>query len=132
MPGTAATLTEDQRRLLEKPNFAHLTTLRPDGSPHATVVWVDLDGDDILVNTAEGRVKTRHLRDDRRVALSVHDEENPYERVCVTGQVVEMTHEGADEHIDALAKKYMGQDRYPGRAPGEQRVILRIRPERVA
>jgi PPOX class probable F420-dependent enzyme len=95
-------------------------------------VWVDLDGDDIIVNTAEGRLKASNVQRDPRVAISVAKQEDPYSRVVVRGVVIEMTHEGADEGIDRLAKKYLGQDRYPWRSPDERRVVLRIRAEHVA
>jgi len=124
-------LSESVRELLEAPNFAHLATLMPDGSPQVTAVWVDYDGKHVLVNTAEGRQKPRNIRRDRRVALSVISQENPYSWATVRGRVVELTHDGADAHIDKLAKKYLGQDTYPFRQPGEQRVIVKIEPERV-
>lgn len=127
-------LSESARALLEGPNFAHLATLMPDGSPQVTPVWVDVDADGthVLVNTAEGRVKPRNVRRDPRVALSVANQENPYQMVSIRGRVVEITHEGADAHIDKMAKKYLGQDTYPFRRPGERRVILKIAPEHVA
>ncbi|WP_322819664.1 PPOX class F420-dependent oxidoreductase [Tepidiforma sp.] len=127
----AATIPASHRDLFEKPNFGHLATLMPDGSPQVTPVWVDIEGDTILFNTAEGRVKTRNLDRDGRVAISVADQNNPYRYIQVRGRVVSRTHDGADAHIDRLAKKYLGQDRYPFRQPGEQRVIFRIQPEHV-
>ncbi|WBL35048.1 PPOX class F420-dependent oxidoreductase [Tepidiforma flava] len=126
-----ASIPASHRDLFEKPNFGHLATLMPDGSPQVTPVWVDIEGDTILFNTAEGRVKTRNLDRDGRVAISVADHQNPYRYIQVRGRVVSRTHEGADAHIDKLAKKYLGQDRYPFRQPGEQRVIYRIQPEHV-
>ncbi len=126
-----AVIPPSHRDLIEKPNFGHLATLMPDGSPQVTPVWVDLDGDTILVNTAEGRVKTRNLDRDGRVAISIADQQNPYRYIQVRGRVIGRTHEGADAHIDRLAKKYLGQDTYPFRRPGEQRVIYRIQPEHV-
>jgi PPOX class probable F420-dependent enzyme len=128
----AATLSEGVRKLLAGQNFAHLATLMPDGSPQVTVVWVDVDGDEIVVNTAEGRQKPRNLRADPRVALSVAGQANPYEAAFIRGRVVAMTHDGADDHIDKMAKKYTGQERYQMRAPGEQRLLIRIRPEHVS
>jgi len=127
----AAPLPDDARELLEAPNIAHLTTLMPDGSPQVTPVWVDYDGRYVLVNTAEGRQKPRNVRRDPRVALSVTDRENPYVWAMIRGRAVELTHEGADDHIDRLAKKYLGEDRYPFRQAGEQRVIVKIEPLRV-
>lgn len=119
------------RDLFAKKTFAHLATVGADGAPQVTPVWCDLDGDVVRINTARGRVKDRNLRRNPRVALSVLDPDNPYRYVQVRGRVVEMTEEGADAHIDALAKKYLGQDRYPYRQPGEVRVIVKIAPERV-
>ncbi len=127
----SATLSEGVKKLFREPNFAHLATLMPDGSPQVTPVWVDLEDGRILVNTAEGRVKPRNVRNDPRVAISIHRQDNPYSAAFVRGRVVEIIHEGADELIDKLAKKYLGQDRYPYRQPGEQRVILVIEPEHV-
>jgi PPOX class probable F420-dependent enzyme len=128
----AVQLSEAAQKLFREPNFAHLATLMPDGSPQVTPVWVDFDGKFILVNTAEGRRKPRNIRRDPRVALDVTSREDPYRMVTVRGRVVELANEGADEHIDKLAKKYLGQDRYPFRQPGERRVILKIEPEHVA
>lgn len=124
-------LTERDRRILEAPNFASIATAMPDGAPQVSTVWIDLDGDDVLVNTGEGLVKTENVRRDPRVAISVADQqEDPYEQVVIRGSVVEISTEGADEHIDRLAKKYLGLDTYPWREPGERRVILRIRVDR--
>ena len=120
------------RKLLEEPNFAHLATLMRDGSPQTSAVWIDFDGTHILVNTAEERQKPINVRRDRRVAISVISQENPYSSATIRGRVVEITHEGADAHIDKLAKKYLGQDKYPFRQPGEQRVIFKIEPLRVS
>ena len=127
-----ATLSEGFKKLFQEANFAHLATVMPDGSPQVTPVWVELEGDRIVVNTAEGRVKPRNVRRDPRVAVSITNKDNNYQAAFIRGRVVEMRHEGADESIDRLAKKYMGQDRYPWRAPGEQRLIMVIEPERVA
>ncbi len=127
----SATLSEGVKKLFQEANYGHMATLMPDGSPQVSPVWVDIDGDRILVNTAEGRVKPRNVRRDARVAISIHNQENPYSSAFIRGRVVEITHEGADEHIDKLAKKYIGQDTYPYRQPEEQRVILVIEPEHV-
>ena len=125
----SASLSEGVKKLFREPNYGHIATLMPDGSPQVSPVWVDMDGDRFLVNTAEGRVKPRNVRGDARVAISIHSQENPYSSAYIRGRVVEITHEGAEEHIDKLAKKYLGQDTYPYRQPGEQRVILVIEPE---
>ena len=117
--------------LLQAKNFANVATLRSDGSVHAVPVWVDLQDGRPVVNTAEGRAWPRNLERDPRVTITVQNLENPYEYLMVRGRVSERTHEGADEHIDSLAKKYLDQDSYPFRQPGEQRLIIRIDPEQV-
>jgi PPOX class probable F420-dependent enzyme len=126
---TSARPREQDKQILNKKAFAHVATLMPDGSPQVTPVWVDCEGDRIVINTAERRAKPRNLRNDSRVALSATDPDNPYEAVIVRGSVDEMTHEGADEHIDAMAKKYLDRDKYPFRQSGEQRVKIYIQPE---
>jgi PPOX class probable F420-dependent enzyme len=127
----AATIPEKYRDLFSKQAFAHLGTVMPDGSPQVTPVWVDYDGNHIRVNTAKGRVKDRNMRRNKKVALSIADPENPYRHVSVRGEVEDITEQGADAHIDSLAKKYLGKDKYPFRQPGEVRVIYKIRPEKV-
>jgi PPOX class probable F420-dependent enzyme len=112
-------------------NFAHIATLMPDGSPQVTPVWIDVDNGHVVFNTAEGRQKARNLDRDGRVALSVHDQANPYRYVQVRGRITEKTTQGADAHIDKMAKKYMNVDEYPFRSPTEQRVIYRIVAEHV-
>jgi PPOX class probable F420-dependent enzyme len=119
------------RDILDKKGFAHLATVGADGRPQVTPVWVDFDGTHVRVNTARGRVKDKHLASNPRVALSVQDPDNPYRYVQIRGRVAEMTEQGADAHIDSLAKKYLGQDRYPHRQPGEKRVLVKIVPEHV-
>ncbi len=115
--------------LLEAKNFCHVATLRADGSVHDVPVWVDIEDGRPVLNTAEGRAWPRNLERDPRVTLTVQNMENPYEYLEVRGRVAERTHDGADEHIDALARKYLGQDSYPYRQPGEQRVIIKVEPE---
>ena len=123
-------LSADAVRLMgEGKNMAIIATVMADGSPQATAVWIDTDGENVIFNTAEGRVKTDNLRRDPRVAVCVLNADNPYEQVTVRGRVVEITAEGADAHIDALAKRYLGADSYPGRQAGERRVIVRIAPD---
>ncbi len=128
----SAAMSEGVKKLFQEPNYAHLATLMADGSPQVTPVWVDLEGDHILVNTSEGRSKPRNVRRDPRVAISIVKQDNPYSSAYIRGRVVEMRREGAKEHIDKLAKKYMDQDTYPYLQPGEQRVIIVIEPEHVA
>jgi PPOX class probable F420-dependent enzyme len=125
-----ATLTEKARKFLEQPFVGTVTTLRSDGSPHSTVVWVDSDAGEVSFNTATGRAKEKHLRRDPRVSVLVVDPENTYEWVAVSG-TAELTTDGADEQIDRLAKKYLGKDEYPWRNPEEERIMVRIRPEHV-
>ncbi|MGI8336090.1 PPOX class F420-dependent oxidoreductase [Actinomadura scrupuli] len=125
-----ATLTEEVKALFEQPFHAWVTTVRPDGSLHSTVVWVDVDGNEILFNTAIGRAKERHLRHDPRVSISVLDPANPYRLASVSG-TARLDTEGADEVIDRLAGKYLGVDEYPGRTAAEQRVNVRVEPQGV-
>ena len=125
------TITPEIAKLFQGKNFASLATLMDDGSPHVAPVWVDLDGNTILINTAAGRVKEKNIRRDNRIALSIYDQENPYNMVTIRGKVTDLTEEGADEHIDKLAKKYFGLDKYPNRSPGEKRIILKIQPEKI-
>ncbi len=125
-----ATVPESFEDLLQKKAFANLATLMPDGSPQVTPVWFDVEDDLIRVNSARGRVKDRNMRRNARVALAIMDPDNPYRYLGVRGRVVEVTEQGADAHIDRLAKKYLGQDRYPWRRPAEVRVMSKIRPER--
>jgi PPOX class probable F420-dependent enzyme len=126
-----AKLGEKERKFLKENAFVGTaTTLRDDGSPHNTVVWVDVDDGTVGFNTARGRAKARHLEHDPRASLMVVDPNNPYRWVAVSGQA-ELTEEGADAQIDKLAKKYLGQDEYPFRQPDEKRVSVRITPERV-
>jgi PPOX class probable F420-dependent enzyme len=126
-----ATIPEQYQDLFTKKSFAHLATVGKNGVPQVTPVWCDFDGTHIRFNTARGRVKERKLKEDPRVALSVQDPDNAYRYLQVQGRVAEMTENGADAHIDALAKKYLGKDRYPFRQPGEVRVIVKIRPDHV-
>ena len=123
-------IPEKYRDLFSKKAFAGLGTLMPDGSPQVTPVWCDYDGTHVVVNSAKGRRKDQNLRRDPRVSLAVIDPDNPYRYLEVRGRVVEITEQGADAHIDKMAKKYLGLDRYPNRQPGEVRVIYRIEPER--
>ncbi len=127
----SATIPESHAAIFKGKSLAHIATVMTDGSPQVTPVWVDLEDGQVVFNTAEGRTKARNLGLNSKVALSVTDEANPYRYIQVRGTVVERTTEGADAHIDRMAKKYLGVDSYPGRNPAEQRVIFRIRPDRV-
>ncbi|GGL54115.1 TIGR03618 family F420-dependent PPOX class oxidoreductase [Planomonospora parontospora] len=123
-------LNDDAKELLRRPVHGWVTTLRPDGSLHSTVVWVDVDGDDVVFNTAVGRAKERHLRADPRVSVSVLDPQDAFHLVSVSG-TARLEQEGADAVIDRLAKKYLNVDSYPYRQPGEQRITVRVAPEQV-
>ena len=112
--------------LFQKKSFGAFTTLMPDGRPQTTPVWVDYKNGEVWVNSALGRQKDKNVRRDARVAVSIQDPDNPYRYVEVRGKVKEITEAGADEHIDAMAKKYLGQDKYPFRQPGEKRVLYKI------
>lgn len=124
-----AAIPEKYLDLFQKKSFAQLATLMPDGTPQVSPVWVDYDGRHILINTAKGRVKDKNMRRDPRVGLDLMDPDNPYRHLSVRGRVVDSTEQGADAHIDKMAKKYLGQDKYPYRSPGEVRVIYKIDPK---
>jgi PPOX class probable F420-dependent enzyme len=128
----AATIPAKFRDLFTKQAFAHLGTLMADGSPQVTPVWCDYDGTHIRINSAKGRVKDKNMRRNKKVALSIMDPDNPYRYLAVQGVIVEITEQGADAHIDSLAKKYLGKDKYPFGQPDEVRVIYKIRPEKVS
>ena len=117
--------------LFTKRAFAQLATLMPDGSPQVSPVWVDFDGEYILVNTAQGRQKDRNLKHDPRVAIAIQDPNNAYRKVLVRGRVEQITTQGADEHIDKLSERYTGNKIYQNRRAGEVREILKIKPEHV-
>ncbi len=125
-----AGIPESHLDLFQKKAFAHLATLMPDGKPQVTPVWVDYDGRYVIINTAQGRLKDKNMQRDGRIALSITDPDNPYRYLEVRGRVSERTHSGADAHIDAMARKYLGQDKYPFRQPGEVRVLYKVTPER--
>jgi len=127
-----AAIPDKFKDLLEKPAFANLATIMPDGAPQVTPVWFDYDGRHIIINTAKGRVKDRNMRANPRVALSIMDPTNPYRYLEIRGKVAEVTEQGADTHIDKQAKKYLNVDKYPYRQPGEVRVLFKIAPERTS
>ena len=126
-------ISEPIAKFFEGKNFAFLSTLMKDGSPQITPVWIDLEKDTntILINTAEGRTKHKNVSRDPRVAISIVNQNNPYEMITIRGKVVEQVNHGANEHTDKLAKKYIGVDKYPYRSPNEKRVILKIKPEKM-
>jgi PPOX class probable F420-dependent enzyme len=124
-------LDDGDLALLRGKNFCHIATVREDGTVLNVPVWVDTDGEHVIVNSSEGRAWPANLRRTGQATCTVTNHENPYEYVMITGRLAEDTHDGADESIDALAQKYLGQDKYPFRKEGEQRVVFKLRPERV-
>ena len=121
------TIPEDYRDILEKKSFVHLATMMQDGSPQVSPVWVEYNGDHIVVNSAKDRLKDRNMR-----ALSATDPDNPYRALMIRGRITKITEEGADDHIDSLAKKYLNKDKYPYRVADEVRVKYYIEPIKVA
>jgi PPOX class probable F420-dependent enzyme len=124
----AANIPDNYLDLFQKKAFANLATLMPDGSPQVTPVWVDYDGNHVIVNSARGRQKDKNMQRNAKVALSILDPDNPYRYLEVRGKVDEVTEQGAEAHIDKMAKKYMGKDKYPYRRDGEVRVLYKIIP----
>jgi PPOX class probable F420-dependent enzyme len=122
-------IPEKYRDLFNKKAFASLATIMPDGRPQVTPVWCDYDGKQVIINSAKGRQKDRNLRRDPRVALAIIDPENPYRYLEIRGRVVEITEEGAAEHINKMAQKYLGAEKYPWGQPGEVRVLYKVQPE---
>ena len=128
-----AELSEKARQLIEEPNFGYVATIMEDGSPQVSPVWVDLEDGLVVFNTAVGRVKEKNMRRDPRVAISIANRDKQYEKVDIRGRVVDfVAGEEADRHIDKMAQKYIGEEKYPWKAPGEQRLIVKIEPERIS
>ena len=125
-------LAPEIRKFLAAKTFPHLATRMEDGSPQVSPVWIETDGDLIVVNSATGRVKDKNIRRDPRVALSAVHPDDPYRCLMIRGEVERITEDGAEEGIDRLARKYTGDDRYQWRRPGEVRVLYYIRPRTVA
>ena len=124
-------ISHEVAKLLEDKNLAFVATLMRDNSPQITPTWIDLVDGIIIINTAEGRVKQRNLSRDPRVAISIVDQKNPYNMVTIRGKVIEQTTHDADKHIDKMAKKYLGVDKYPFAMPGEKRILLKIIPQKI-
>ena len=126
-------LTDKAKQLLEGKNFVFIATVNPNGTPQVTPTWVDTDGKFVLINTAIGRVKHRNVKRNPVVSLAIYEQTNPYNLAMIKGRVVDfVTGPSAENHIDKMAKKYTGKDKYPNRRPGEQRVILKIEPLKVS
>ena len=124
-------ITPEIEKLLKGKNFASLATLMKDGSPQVSTTWIDYDGNNILINTAEGRLKTNNAKRDPRVAIVLSEEGNPYNSVNIRGRVIQENTSEADDHIDKLAKQYFGLDKYPKQSADEKRIIFKIKPEKV-
>ena len=127
----AAKLTPKTIRLIEGKNFGFLATLMRDGSPHVTPVWVDYERDAVLINTSVGQTTQRNMKRDPRVSIVIVDQDNPYDRVIILGRVVAQTQEGAEEHVDKLAEKYTGANKYQRASPTEKRIMIKIQPSRI-
>jgi PPOX class probable F420-dependent enzyme len=126
-----AVISPALQRLLKEAVYGQIATLMPDGSPQITQVWLDTDGTHLLVNTVATHQKVRNVRRDPRVAVNVHDPRQPWRIANIRGEVIEVTSDGAEEHIHALAKKYLGVDQYPFGRGGQQRVLFKIRPAKI-
>jgi len=126
----AIKLPESARKMLQDKAYGHVVTSAPNGRPQTTMVWVDVEGDEVLFNTAEGREKARNLRRDPRVVISIQDRNNPQAYLIVHG-TASVAEAGADSHIDKLAKRFLGVDKYPYRQPGEKRLLIRVRVDRL-
>jgi PPOX class probable F420-dependent enzyme len=124
-------LTERQAAYFQAKNWGLVATLRPDGSPHVTPVWVDSDGEDVFFNTKVGGAKERHLRRDPRVTVTVVHQQDPQRGYVSVSGTATLSEDGAFEHLDRLASKYVGFETYPWLGPGERRVIVRVHPRRV-
>ena len=126
----AIALPQSVKKILEDKAYGHVVTFRPDGKPQVTMVWMDVDGDEALFNTAEGRLKPQNLRRDPRVIVSVQDRNDPQSYLVLHGKAT-MAEAGADPHIDKLAKRFLGAEKYPFRRPGEKRLMVRIKVDRI-
>ena len=126
----AIKLPQSVKKVLQDKAYGHVVTFSADGKPQLTMVWLDADGDEVLFNTAEGRLKPKNLRRDPRIMISVQDRNDPQAYILVHGKA-SVTEAGADEHIDKLAKRFLGADKYPYRRPGEKRLLVRIKADRL-
>jgi PPOX class probable F420-dependent enzyme len=126
----AIALPQSVKKIMEDKAYGHVVTLGAGGKPQVSMVWMDVDGDDVLFNTAEGRVKPKNLRGDPRIIISVQDRNDPQSHIVFHGKAT-VTEAGADDHIDKLAKRFLGADKYPFRRPGEKRLIVRVKVDRI-
>jgi len=126
----AIPLPQSVKKIMQDKAYGHVVTFNADGKPQVTMVWVDVDGDEVLFNTADGRLKPRNLRRDPRVIISVQDRNDPQSYMVFHGKA-SVTEAGADDHIDKLAKRFLGADKYPFRRPGEKRLVVRVKVDRI-
>jgi len=126
----AIPLPQSVRKIMQDKAYGHVVTFNADGKPQVTMVWMDVDGDEVLFNTADGRLKPRNLRRDPRVIISVQDRNDPQSYMVFHGKA-SVTEAGADDHIDTLAKRFLGADKYPFRRPGEKRLVVRVKVDRI-
>ena len=126
----AIALPQSVKKIVQDKAYGHVITFNPDGKPQPTMVWMDVEGDEVLFNTAEGRVKPKNLRRDNRVIISVQDRNDPQSYMVFHGKA-SVTEAGADAQIDKLAKRFLGVDKYPFRRPGEKRLIVRVKVDRI-
>jgi PPOX class probable F420-dependent enzyme len=131
LEGVTELSKDELSRLFQFRNLAYVGTLSKDGSPHITPVWAEMVEDLILINTFEESAKVRHILKDKRIALSIVEQNNPFQMVSIKGKVVEQTSEGADEHLKKLAKRYLGIGKYYYRKPNHKRIILKMKPEKI-
>jgi PPOX class probable F420-dependent enzyme len=124
-------LPDSVKKLIETKTYANIATLMPDGTPQVTQTWIDHEGDIILINTVEGSQKSRNVRRNPKVGLDIVDPTNPYYMAVVRGKVIDVTFDGAEEHIDKMAKKYTGTEKYEMRRPGMRRLLIKIEPTHV-
>ncbi len=123
--------SDKMKKLIDGKNFASVATLMPDGSPQVAPVWVDRDGDTIILNATVSRQRTRNLKRDPRVAICIYDQNNPYSNVSIRGRAVEITKTGAEDHIDKMSMKYNGRPTYPRHDPKDPRVLIKVEPTRI-
>ena len=126
----AIALQQSVKKIMQDKAYGHVITFNADGKPQVTMVWMDVEGDEVLFNTAEGRLKPKNLRRDHRVIISVQDRNDPQSYMVFHGKA-SVTEAGADEHIDKLAKRFLGADKYPFRRPGEKRLVVRVKVDRI-
>jgi PPOX class probable F420-dependent enzyme len=126
----AIKLPESVKKVLQDKAYGHVVTFNAAGRPQITMVWMDVEGDEVLFNTADGRIKPRNLRANPRIVVSVQDRNTPQAYMVIHGQA-SITEAGADAHIDKLAKRFLGADKYPYRRPGEKRLVVRVKVDRI-